>query len=162
MISHLMVVSIGFRLTGALLGVAAIAALVEFADTAWMLHQLPPDNSSPLDVGSYGLVGLLHNSARAVGNVLSALLAGPGLWFVVFLSILALLMLVFAILLYFTGRGIGHHAPWARFMAILMSIGMAAVSCAIALIIRRELVPISLAPIALSLYTLWVLIWRFA
>jgi hypothetical protein len=162
MISHLMIIAVGFRLTGALLGIAAIAALVDFADTALMMHRLPPDTSTALDVGTYGLVGLLHNGARGVSKAMYAFLTGPGLWFIAFLAFLALLILVVAIVLYFTGRGVGHHAAWARFMAILISIGLAATSCAIALLIRRELVPFALAPIALSLYALWVLIWRFA
>jgi hypothetical protein len=163
LISHLMVIAIGFRLTGALLGVASIAALVDLADTALMLRRLPPpDTSAPLDIGTYGLVGLLDNGARGVSKVLLALLTGPGAWLVTLLTIAASLSLVFALLLYLTGRGIGHHAMWARIIAILMSIGLTAASCAIAAAMRSELAPIALLPAALSLYTLWVLIWRFA
>jgi hypothetical protein len=159
LITHLMVIATGFRLTGALLGAASIAALFDLADTALMLRRLPPpDPGAPLDIGTYGLVGLLNNSARGVGKVLFALLSGPGVWFVVVLAIAAVLSLVFALLLYLTGRGIGHHAIWARIIAILLSLGLAAASCAM---MRRELVPIVLLPTALSLYTLWVLIWRF-
>lgn len=70
--------------------------------------------------------------------------------------------LLFAILLYLTGRGIGHHATWARVIAIMMSAGLAIASCAILTALRREQAPAALAPIMLSLYTLWVLIWRFS
>jgi hypothetical protein len=155
-----MVIATGFRLTGALLGAASIAALFDLARTALMLRRLPPpDTSAPLDIGTYGLVGLLHNGARGVGKVLFALLSGPGVWLVTLLAIAALLSVLFALLLYLTGRGIGHHAMWARITAILMSIALAAASCAI--MRRGETAPLALLPAALSLYTLWVLIWRF-
>lgn len=161
MISHLMIIALGFRLTGALLGVAAVAALVDFADTAMTLRRLPADTSAPVDVGTYGLAGLLHNGARGAGKVLSALLTGPGFWVVVILAIAAVAALLFAILLYLVGRGIGHHANWARIIAIMMSIGLATASCAILAALRGDQAPVAIAPIALSLYTLWALIWRF-
>lgn len=162
MISHLMIIATGFRLTGALLGIAAIAALADFASTALTLRRLPADAGVPIDVGTYGLAGLLHNSARGLSKVLLALLTGPGFWVVVVLAIAATVALLFAVLLYFTGRGIGHHATWARVIAIMMSIGLAVASCAVLTALRHEQAPVALAPIALSLYTLWVLIWRFA
>jgi hypothetical protein len=37
---------------------------------------------------------------------------------------------VFAVLLYLTGRGIIHHATWARIAAIVMSAALALTSCA--------------------------------
>jgi hypothetical protein len=66
------------------------------------------------------------------------------------------------VLLYLTGRGIIHHATWARISAIVLSTGLAIASCAIMAVMRRDNAPFAMLPIAASLYTLWVMIWRFA
>jgi hypothetical protein len=74
MIRHLLIVAIGFRLAGILLGAASIAALVDLADTALLLRRTPPPEiGPPLDIKTYGLVGLLGNAARGVGFGLHAL-----------------------------------------------------------------------------------------
>jgi hypothetical protein len=91
-----------------------------------------------------------------------AFLSGPAYWIVVLLAVAALIALLFAALLYLTGRGIGHHATWARVVAILMSLGLTAVSYSLATMMQRNLAPLAAVPIGLSLYTVWVLIWRFA
>jgi hypothetical protein len=163
MISHLLIVAIGFRLTGLLLGIAAIAELVELVDTALMLRKLPPpDNDAPLDISTYGLVGLLNNGARVVGKGMYAFLTGPGSWLITLLTVVMLIVLLLAALLYLVGRGIGHHATWARVLAMLMCLGLMLVSCSLAAVMERNLAPLAVVPIGLSLYTLWVLIWRFA
>jgi hypothetical protein len=160
---NLLIVALGFRLTGLLLGISAILVLVDLSTTALMLHRLPPpDTTAPLSVGTYGLIGLLNNGARVVGKGVYAFLSGPAYWIVVLLAVAALIALLFAALLYLTGRGIGHHATWARVVAILMSLGLTAVSYSLATMMQRNLAPLAAVPIGLSLYTVWVLIWRFA
>jgi hypothetical protein len=162
MIRHLLIVAVGFRLAGILLGLASIAALVDLTDTALLLRRTPPPEAGPpLDVKTYGLVGLLHNAARGIGFGLHAL-AG-------FLSILVMIMLaaavlalLLALLLYLTGRGIGQHATWARIVAILLSLSLSLASCAIMAVMRRDHAAFATLPIGVSLYALWVLIWRFA
>lgn len=157
---HLLVVAIGFRVIGALLAVLAIAALVDLADTAIVMHRTPPvDRSAPLDIRTYGLVGLLHNTARAVDHLLHAL-GGVLKVLLVVLVIAAVLALLLGVLLYLTGWGIGQHATWARIIAMLLSAGLALSSCALAAA-RRDLAPPAVVPLGLSLYTLWVMIWRF-
>jgi hypothetical protein len=71
-------------------------------------------------------------------------------------------VLLLAALLYLIGRGIGHHATWARVLAMLTCLGLMLVSCSLAAVMERNLAPLAVVPIGLSLYTLWVLIWRFA
>ena len=162
MMRHLLIVAIGFRLAGLLLGVASIAALVDLADTALLLRRTPPpDVGAPLDIKTYGLVGLLHNAARGVGFGLHALASLLSILVVIMLaaSVLALLL---ALLLYLTGRGIGHHATWARIVAMLLSFSLALASCAIMAVMPRDHAAFAALPIPLSLYALWVLIWRFA
>jgi hypothetical protein len=162
MVRHLLIVAIGFRVAGLLLALASIAALADFADTAWVMRQMPPpDTSAALDLQTYGLVALIANAARGAGYVLHAL-SGVLSIILVALAITAVFGLLFGVLLYLTGRGIGQHAVWARIMAMLISAGLALISCAVMLVMRRDHAPFAVLPIGVSLYTLWVLIWRFA
>jgi hypothetical protein len=162
MVRHLLIVATAFRVSGIVLAVAALVTLGDLAETALMMRKAPPpDTGAPLDVGTYGLVGLISNAARGVGHVLHAL-AGLAAIMLALLAIVSVLALAFGVLLYLTGRGIFHHATWARISAIIMSAGLAIASCAIMAVMRRGNAPFAAIPIALSLYTLWVMIWRFA
>jgi hypothetical protein len=159
---HLLIVAIGFRLAGFLLALSSIAALVDLGDTVRVIRRTPlPDTNAPLDIGTYGLIALLVNTARGAGFALHAF--AVIFWVVlVILIAAAVLGLLFAVLLYLTGRGIGHHATWARIVAIMLSAGLALTSCAVMTVMQRNLAPLAALPLGLSLYTLWVLIWRFA
>ena len=162
MIRHLTIVAIEFRLAGFLLALPAIATLLIVADLALTLHELPPpDNSPPLEVGTYGFIALMVNVLRGLGPILRALAAAAG-WVTIALAVAAFVVLLFSVLLYLTGRGISQHATWARIIAIALSVGLALVSCALMAALRRDLAVFAAAPFGLSLYTLWVLIWRFA
>ena len=162
MVRHLLIVATGFRLAGLLLALASIAALVDLADTALVMRRLPPsETGAPLDIGTYGLVALIVNAARGADYLVHAL-AGVASFILVMLAIAAVLTLLLGALLFLTGRGIGHHAAWARIMAMLLSTGLALMSCAVMVVMRRDHAPFAALPIGLSLYSLWVLIWRFA
>jgi hypothetical protein len=159
---HLLIVAIGFRLTALLLALGSIAALVDLGDTVLLIRRTPPpDTGAPLDVGTYGLVALLVNTARGAGYLLHALAAVLGVLLVILMA-LAALALLFGVLLYLTGRGIGHHATWARIIGMLISASLALTSVGFTVVMRRDHAPFAALPIGLSLYTLWVLIWRFA
>jgi hypothetical protein len=159
---HLFIVAVGFRVAGVLLGLASIAALVDLADTALVMKRTPlPDAGAPLDIQTYGLVALIANAARGAGYLLH-LLAGFLTVILVLLAVTAVLGLLFAVLLYLTGRGIGQHATWARIMAMLISAWLALTSCGAMMVMPRENAPFAALPIGLSLYALWVLIWGFA
>jgi hypothetical protein len=162
MVRHLVIVAAGFRITGLLLALASILALVDLADTALVMRRVPPpETGAPLDIGTYGLVALIVNAARGADYLLHAL-AGVASFILVVLAIAALLTLLFGALLFLTGRGIGQHAAWARITAMLLSAGLALASCAVMAVMRRDHAPFAAVPIGLSLYTLWVLTWRFA
>jgi hypothetical protein len=166
MVRHLLIVAIGFRLAGLLLTIAAIAALVDLGDTVLVIQRTPsPDTGEPLDIATYGLIALLVNTARGAGYVLHALTAIVGV-LVVILMAAAVLALLFGVLLYLIGRGIGRHATWARIVALTICAGLALISFAVMMVMRRDLAPDQAAwaalPIGLSLYVRWTLIWRFA
>jgi hypothetical protein len=162
MVRHLLIVASLFRASGILVAVAALVALGDLAETALVMRKTPPpDTSAPLAIGTYGLVGLISNAARGLGHVLHAL-AGLASVLLVVLAVASVLALAFGVLLYLTGRGIIHHASWARISAIVMSAGLLLASCAIMAVMRRDHAPFAVLPIVLSLYTLWVMIRRFA
>ena len=150
------------------LGVPSIAAFVALIYTVIDLRSmpaLPPDNSQYLDIDKYGLVGLLNNAVKAIGDVIGtplALAAGVAMWLLVALAIAALFAALFAVLLYLVGRGVKHRATWARFVGIILTTGLLLISILALTSLRRDLAPIAVLPVGLSLYTLWVLGWRFA
>ena len=159
---HLLFVAIEFRLAGILLAIPSVAALLLVADAALTLRQLPsPTGSEPLDIAKYGLIGVMVNVLRFIEPIVHAL-AGAAAWVVTVIAILALSTLLVATLLYLTGRGIGQQATWARILAILLSVGLAVISCATMTALRRDLAPFAFVPLGLSIYTLWALIWRFS
>ena len=162
MVRHLLIVALEFRLAGLLLGIPGVAALVVvIRDVLFLRKAPPPDKSEPLDIGTYGLAGLLNNGARGVGHLLFAL-NGVATWLLTLLAFVMLLVVLFAVGLYLTGRGIDRQAAWARIIALALSGGLALVSCVLMAVLRRELAPFAVVPLGLSLYTLWVLLWRFA
>jgi hypothetical protein len=145
-----------------LLAVASITTLVDVAGTWFEIRRLPPPEiGPPLDLKTYGLVGLLHNAARGFGYGVHAM-AGLFSILLVVLAVTAIFGLLVAVLLYLTGSGIGRHAIWARIVAILTASLLALASCAVMAVMRRDHAPFAALPIGISLYALWVLIWRFA
>lgn len=145
-----------------LLAVASTTTLVDVAGTWFEIRRLPPPEiGPPLDLKTYGLVGLLHNAARGFGYGVHAM-AGLFSILLVVLAVTAIFGLLVAVLLYLTGSGIGRHAIWARIVAILTASLLALASCAVMAVMRRDHAPFAALPIGISLYALWVLIWRFA
>lgn len=162
MIRHLLIIAFGFRLAGMLLAVASITTLVDVAGTWFEIRRLPPPDVGPaLDIKTYGVVGLLHNAACGFGYGVHAM-AGLFSILLVVLAVTAMFGLLVVVLLYLTGSGIGRHAIWARIVAILTASLLVLASCAVMAVMRRDHAPFAALPIGLSLYTLWVLIWRFA
>ena len=162
MIRHLLIVAIGFRLAGLLLAIGSIVTLVDVADTWFQVKRLPPpDAGPPLDLKTYGLVGLLHNAARGFGYGVHAM-AGLFNILLIVLAVAAMFGLLAGLLFYLTGSGIGRHAVWARIVAILTASLLALTSSAVMAAMPRENAPFAALPIGLALYALWVLIWRFA
>ena len=164
MMRHLLIVATAFRVAGLMMIVASILALVDLGNTALVTRNIPPDTSKPLDIGTYGLIALLHNTARGFAWAMRGLIGIANVILIV-LAIAAVIILLLGVLVYFTGRGIGLHADWARILATLISAGLALLSSfvMVALInVRRELAPFAALPVGFSLYCLWVLIWRFA
>lgn len=162
---HLKIVAAAFRLAGFMLALGSILALGDIADTAFVTHQLPPQETGErLDIGTYGIIALITDAARGFGFFVHALAGVVGIILVV-VAVAAVFILLLGVLLYFTGRGIGRHSGWARIVAILMSAGIALAFCSLLSPLwqtRQDLALFAALPICFCLYALWVLIWRFA
>jgi hypothetical protein len=159
---NLLIVATGFRVAGWVLGVPSLVSLLGLGIGSFSLFQSPPiDPSQDLDIKTYGLIALLARGAEYLGKTLE-FLTGMVAWVVAILLILSLVTLLFAVVLYVTGRGIGNHATWARILAILISLGFLVSSVGVLMILRRDLAALACVPIGMSLYMLWALCWRFA
>src|SRR5437764_14445564 len=95
-----------------MLGVPSLGALLLICISLFFLRPTP-DKSSYLDVGTYGIAGLLANGARGVGQVF-AWLGGIAAWIEEAIAVGLMAAVLFAAGLYFTGTGIGRHSAPAR------------------------------------------------
>jgi hypothetical protein len=159
---HRRILSLGFRLTGFLLAMAAFLVLEYTAYTAYLVHNAPPpDNSAPLDIGKYGLIALLTNGAQVAGRAVHTL-SFAAAWVLAAVAVVALVVFVLAVLIYFTGGGISRQKGWARVTGVLLSLGLALVTIPALFVVDRNAIPSVAVPAILSLYTVWALIRRYA
>jgi hypothetical protein len=159
---HRRIMALGFRFAGFLLAMTSLVVLEEAGYSAYVVHNAPPpDNSAPLDIGKYGLVGLLTNGAQVAGRAVHTLTFVAG-WILTAVAFVAFVAFLLAVLIYFTGGGISRQRRWARVTGVLLSLGLALVTIPALFVIDRSAIPVMAVPAVLSLYTLWALIWRYA
>ena len=161
MTTHRRIVATEFRLTGLVLAIASLVALVDFGRTAYLVRNAPPlDNSPPLDIGKYGLVGLLTNGAQVAGRAVHTLSFAAG-WILAAMAVVAFVLLLLGVLITFTGGGISRQRGWARVMGVLLSLCLALITIPALFVVDRGAIPIFAVPAVLSLYTVWALLWRY-
>jgi hypothetical protein len=135
-------------------------ALLVICVSLFLLHP-EPDKSSYLDVGTYGIAGLLANGARGVGQVF-AWLGGIAAWIEEGIAVGLVAIVAFAAGLYFTGKGIGRHSAPARIAAFAIALVFLFFWLLVLLSLSRSAMAVPVMGAALSLYTIWVLGWRYA
>jgi hypothetical protein len=162
LIAHRSIVALGFKVSGLIVGVPAVAACVFLTiEAIWFHHAAAPDGSHLISVRTYGLIGLMNDAAVGIDRVFGVL-AGLAAWLFAGLAVVALFIALWAGLLYLVGRGVGRRALWARIVG-----GVFALILALANLLALTSLPdekMDLAPLLLlgvGLYTLWTLIWRF-
>jgi hypothetical protein len=161
LIAHRSIVSIGFKLSGVLVGAPAVAACVALAIGALDLqHDAAPDGSHMLSVHTYGIAGLLTDAGVGLDHVFG-FFAGFAAWLLAALAILALIVALAGVLVYLVGRGVGRRALWARIVGGLFALGLALTSLIAFANLPPRLMAAPLPTMAIALYTLWTLIWRF-
>jgi len=159
LINHRLIVGWCFRIGGWVVGLPSLVAL------AFVLVNLfsptpAPDNSAYLDVGTYGIAGLLANGAHAVGNAF-AWLGNVARWIAKAIAVALAAILLFALGLSVTGRGVLRHSSSARVLAVVLAFGFLLVWAVALFGLARSAVALPTAGIAVSLYALWVLGWRY-
>lgn len=102
-----------------MLGVPSSLAALGLGVGAFLAGSGPAQKPQYLDVSTYGITGLISNAANGVGSVLS-FLNGVAAWVFGLLAVLALAAALFAVLLYFVGRGLNASKAWARLLAMAL------------------------------------------
>ena len=166
---HLLIVANGFRAVGLLL---AVPSLLVCLWITWILIQIalmktgkPAADSEALnmtaaDISKYGLIGLLMLGAKAAVKSME-LVSGLALWALRAIDVVAAILTLIGASSFLTGRGLILHAAWARIAAGLIASFFLLASFLALTSMRRGANLIALAPIAVSLYMLWVLTRRF-
>lgn len=161
MITHRSIVSIGFKLSGVLVGAPAVAGCVAMTIGALdFQHAAAPDGSHMISVHTYGITGLLTDAGVGLDHVFG-FFAGFAAWLLAALAVLALIVALGALLIYLVGRGVGRKALWARIVGGLFALGLALTSLIAFANLPQRLIAAPLPAMAIALYTLWTLIWRF-
>jgi hypothetical protein len=158
---HLIIVANAFRAGGVVVGVPSLIVLVVTATTLITSQAVPkPDNSPALDIGKYGLVGLLNNGARIFSRGASVAL-GLMSWAMMAILGATLVLTLIGLVLFFTGRGLVAHATWARVIAILVSMMALLISFLTFTSAKNPPAMIALVPLGCAGYALWVLARHF-
>lgn len=112
-------VASGFQAAGLILGIPSLLAVVFFGGSAILLWRMTPEVSSGPHAGP-SLVNYLVDGARVLGKIFGFFGAVGQAVFTI-LACIALVVLLFAVLCFFTGRGLHDQAAWARIVAMLIS-----------------------------------------
>ncbi len=160
--NHVRIVANGFRVLGLTLGIPAVALLFTFGGSLFALHHQPAsDPSHPLDINKYGIVGLLQNGAIGLGKGLE-FLSGVGLWAATIMAVLALVVFLLAGILFLTGRGIAARRRWARIAGIMFCVLTLLAAWTLAFNVPRDGIVAVMMLVAVTIYALWILGWRYA
>ena len=158
---HLPIVALGLRIAGWIIGAPSFLLTLYLGGGLFGFRQAPPtDVSAPLDIKTYGLIALLENGVRGLVKMFE-FFAGAATWILTALTIASLTSTLVGVMLYLAGRGVAHHATWARILAILIFLGLLPVALCALSVLPRPLLPIGWLLIGAALYSLWVLVWRF-
>jgi hypothetical protein len=155
-----MVVGWSFRLGGWIVGLPSLLALAMVC-ASLISSTAGPDNSSYLNIGVYGIAGLLANGAHAVSNMF-AWLGNVARWIAEVIAVGLAAILLFAAGLSVTGKGVLRHSESARIVAFVLAL-VFLLAWAVALFaLPRSAMILPVAGVAFSLYAIWVLGWRYA
>ena len=158
--NHRVIIGRGFRTGGWVLGAPSLVALLSVCASLFFLRAAP-DTSSYLDIGKYGIAGLLANSARGIGQIFGWL-GNIGTWFEEVLAIVLLGAVLLAVVLYITGKGLERRSAAARIAAFLLALVFLGLWLVVLLSLPRASMALPGLAVCVSLYVIWVLGWRYA
>jgi hypothetical protein len=87
-------------------------------------------------------------------------LLGAAEVFCLFVAAASLAVALFAVLLWFIGRGLGRRMLWARIGASLLCLILATLSALTLTSVSRGGEPVAALALGVSLYALWALVFR--
>jgi hypothetical protein len=158
---HLAIVAYTFKTVGVICGIPSFPALVCLLWIAIRMHFATTTPSSNTTASSNPLVDMIASGLRSADQLFH-FLATAAEWLIWVLAIVALLLVVLAVALFFTGQGLQAHQLWARVLAILLTCGLLLVSSGGVLSFQRGTATlIGSALMLASLYSLWALLRRF-
>jgi hypothetical protein len=158
--NHRRIVARAFGISSFVLGVPSLMALLSVCAGLFLLRPAP-DKSGYLDIGTYGIAGLLANSAHGVGKVLEWL-GTIATWIEEGLAIGLLGAVLLAVALYFIGRGIERHTTGARIAALGLASVFVLFWLTLLLSLPRDMAVVPGLGAAAALYVIWVMGWRYA
>jgi hypothetical protein len=150
-----------FHAASLVLGIPSCIAFVFLAWESVRLHLMTPAATNAGPSGNQ-LINLFIGGFRLFGK-LFAFLGEAGKWVILMLAVASFLALVFAVMLFFTARGLNAGQLWARTFGILLAIGPLLFSLGI-LLSLRSFVPFTLSA-TVAAGAAWVIYtpgWRFA
>jgi hypothetical protein len=156
---HRDIVAWGFRIWGLVLGLPSLVGLALVLVARFSGGGKTADGEY-LDVGTYGITGLIANGAKGVGRVFEWL-GGIASWIEGALAVVLGVLVVAGAALFFIGRGIARHAPGAATFGIVLLVIFALVWAVVLLSVNRNAaMAVPALGLAMSLYAIWVLGWR--
>ena len=153
-------VASGFQTFGLVLGIPSLLAVLFFGGSAIALKLMTPEDTPLGGHPGPSLVNYLVDGVRILGKIFG-FLGAVGQAIFTIIACVALGVLLFAVLCFFTGRGLQDNAVWARVTAMGIS-GVTLLIAALGILSTRR-VPglIFFGPFAAaSGYALWALLRR--
>jgi len=157
---HRDIVAWGFRIWGLVLGLPSLVGLVLILAERLTDAGGKTTDGEYLDVGTYGITGLIANGAKGVGRAFDWL-GGIASWVEGALAVVLGVLVVAGAVLFFIGRGIARHTSGAGTFGIVLSVIFALVWAVVLLSVNRNAaMAVPALGLAMSLYAVWVLGWR--
>jgi hypothetical protein len=158
---HIVIVANGFYGFAVLLGLPSLAGALFFGPAALRAYlAAPPPRSTAVSSDSGHLITAVDVATRTIsavfgfiGAMSDAVARG--------LAVASIAILLFSVSLYFIGRGLHAHAPWARVASLTVMIGMLLVAAFMRMLAGGNIFgsTIGMALGISGCYGLWAL-WR--
>jgi hypothetical protein len=161
--SHLAFLVNTFYAVAAAVGIPSLAVTLLYVYYRVQARMTPCPSPSSFErvKNPDGILLILDGMTRSIG-VFASVLGFLGKFVFGGLALVAVVILLFAIALFFTGRGLHAHQSWARIVAGLLMAGLLLAALLGLLSFRGPSLLFSVVVAAGSLYALWALWHGFA
>ena len=157
MTNHLTNVILGFRIASLTLGIPSLIVFL-FSATAFLgLYFRGAQPATGYSGGPASLIDFIVAGARMMGSVFNffsevAMIASAAV------AGVSLVVLTVSVAMFYTGRALDAHQPWARIVGMILISILLLISLGGMMVLGRT---IAFAAILACCYALWVLGWHF-